>query len=204
MGECETEVMSQGPESQRTYRKVPFEWTVDQVLSDRKDPTGIAWISSEIDDRFVDVVARSLAASLDTSDIASVRSMGSVNAARTLLESAPKWRCSREPDWWQLICFGGEPAGFVLPVTYDVMVQSGQPEGTIFHTGVAPEFRGRGLGRLLLRQAVRTLMNGDVRRIFCDTDATNAPMIHLFESEGWGRLPTREVPLPVGFEPRDL
>jgi hypothetical protein len=47
-------------------------------------------------------------------------------------------------------------------------------------------------------------MNGGVRRIFCDTDETNAPMIHLFESEGWGRLPTREVPLPLGFDPGDM
>jgi ribosomal protein S18 acetylase RimI-like enzyme len=195
--------MSSGPESPSTYRKVPFEWTTEHVLATRDDPSGISWITSEHDDRFVDVVAQSLAASLDTSDIASVRSMGSVNAARTLLESAPKWKCSRGADWWQLICIGGEPAGFVLPVTFDDIDLRAQSEGTIFHTGVTPAFRGRGLGRLLLRQAVRTLMGNGVGRIFCDTDASNAPMIHLFESEGWRRLPIREVPLPVGFEPRD-
>ena len=164
---------------------------------------GISWITSDIDERFVDVVAKSLTASLDTSDKAAVRSMGSTIAARTLLESAPKWKVSREAEWWRLLCYQGEPVGFVLPVTFDLMVRAGLPEGTIFHMGVIPDLRGRGFGRLLLREAVRILMDSGIQRIFCDTDETNAPMIHLFESEGWGRLPFREVPLPLGFTPGD-
>jgi ribosomal protein S18 acetylase RimI-like enzyme len=185
------------------YRKVPFEWTAGQAIVDGEPMEGISWITSDADERFVNVVAKSLAASLDTSDKVAVRAMGSTIAARTLLESAPKWQVSREIDWWRLLCYRGEPVGFVLPVTFDVMVRAGLPEGTIFHTGVIPDFRGRGFGRLLLREAVRILMDRGVRRIFCDTDETNAPMIHLFESEGWGRLPIREVPLPLGFTPGD-
>jgi ribosomal protein S18 acetylase RimI-like enzyme len=96
-----------------------------------------------------------------------------------------------------------DPVGFVLPVRYDVTVRAVAPVGTIFHTGVIPDSRGRGFGRLLLREAVSIFMGSGVRRIFCDTDETNAPMIHLFESEGWGRLPIREVPLPTGFTPGD-
>jgi ribosomal protein S18 acetylase RimI-like enzyme len=164
---------------------------------------GISWITSDTDERFVNVVAKSLETSLDASDKAAVRSMGSAIAARTLLQSAPKWQCSREVDWWRLLCYRGEPVGFVLPVTFDVTVRVGLPEGTIFHTGVIPDLRGRGFGRLLLREAVQILMDSGVRRIFCDTDETNAPMIHLFESEGWERLPNREVPLPIGFTPGD-
>jgi ribosomal protein S18 acetylase RimI-like enzyme len=185
------------------YRKVPFEWTIGRAIVDREPIEGISWITSDADKRFVDVVAKSLETSLDTSDKAAVRSMGSAIAARTLLESAPKWQCSREVDWWRLLCYRSEPVGFVLPVTFDVTVRAGMAEGTIFHTGVIPELRGRGFGRLLLREAVQILMDSGVRRIFCDTDETNAPMIHLFESEGWGRLPIREVPLPIGFTPGD-
>jgi ribosomal protein S18 acetylase RimI-like enzyme len=185
------------------YRKVPFEWTTGRAIIERVPMEGISWITSDSDERFVNVVAASLAASLDTSDVAAVRSMGSVTAARTLLESAPKWQCSREVDWWRLLCHRGEPVGFVLPVTFDVLDRVGLPEGTIFHTGVIPAVRGRGFGRLLLREAVQILMDRGVRRIFCDTDETNAPMIHLFETEGWGRLPIREVPVPLGFAPGD-
>jgi ribosomal protein S18 acetylase RimI-like enzyme len=186
-----------------TYRKVPFEWTAEHVIIDRELKAGISWITSDADERFVDVVAKCLAASLDTSDSVAVQSMGSITAARTLLDSAPKWQVSREADWWRLLLYQDVIVGFVLPVTFDVMVRAGVPQGTIFHIGVTPDSRGRGFGRILLREAVRILMGSGVRRIFCDTDETNAPMIHLFESEGWGRLPIREVPLPLGFTPGD-
>jgi ribosomal protein S18 acetylase RimI-like enzyme len=195
--------MSSESGSHPMYRKVPFEWTAGQAIVDSEPMEGISWITSDTDARFVDVVAKSLAASLDTSDLAVVRSLGATTAAQTLLESAPKWQVSRETDWWRLLCYQGDPVGFILPVTFDRTVRAGLPEGTIFHTGVIPGLRGRGFGRLLLREAVRILMDGGVQRIFCDTDETNAPMIHLFESEGWGRLPIREVPMPLGFTPGD-
>ena len=159
-----------------------------------------SWITTSGDDRSVHVVARCLATSRDAADQASVNSMGSSEAARVLLTSAPKWQVSSEPDWWRLLCYRGEPVGFVLPVTYHTKSGVGL-EGTIFHMGVVPDYRGRGFGHLLLREAVRVLMRHDVRRIFCDTDEDNTPMIHLFESEGWKRLAMREVPLPLGFEP---
>jgi ribosomal protein S18 acetylase RimI-like enzyme len=193
--------MSLEPDPLTTYRKVPFEWVTGQMLFERPQIFGSSWIESDADQRFVDVVARSLAVSQDASDKSSVESMGAVIAARTLLDSAPKWKCSRAPDWWRLLCCEDEPVGFVLPVTYDVSPGVGQLEGTIFHTGVIPEYRGRGFGRLLLREAVRILVGSGAQRIFCDTDETNAPMIHLFESEGWRRLAVREVPMPLGFEP---
>jgi ribosomal protein S18 acetylase RimI-like enzyme len=185
------------------YRKVPFEWTAEHALADREPVSGVSWITSDTDERFLDVVARCLATSPDSSDRDAVQSMGSTLAARTLLESAPKWQVSRESDWWRLLCDQDKPIGFVLPVTFDEMVRADTPWGTIFHMGVTPDARGRGFGRLLLRESVRILIGSGSQRIFCDTDETNAPMIHLFESEGWERLPTREVPLPIGFEPGD-
>jgi ribosomal protein S18 acetylase RimI-like enzyme len=191
--------MASTPQPRPTYRKVPFEWIAGQVVLESEN-ADISWITSSDDDRFDDVVAQCLSVSLDTSDQEAVTSVGPSNAARTLLTSSPKWQVSREADWWRLLCYRDEPAGFVLPVMYDARGRAGL-EGTIFHMGVVPEYRGRGFGRLLLREAVRVLMSGDVRRIFCDTDEDNAPMIHLFESEGWKRLPIREVSLPLGFEP---
>jgi ribosomal protein S18 acetylase RimI-like enzyme len=196
--------MSHQRQSRLTYRKVPFEWSADQAVTQSDHFDEISWMTSKNDARFVAVVAQSLAASPDTADKSSVKSMGPTVASRTLLESAPKWKVSRELDWWRLLCFRNEPVGFVLPVRYDEADRAGPPEGTIFHMGVIPEFRGRGFGRLLLREAVRVLMSCGVQRVFCDTDETNAPMIHLFESEGWGRLPIRAVPLPLDFEPGDM
>jgi ribosomal protein S18 acetylase RimI-like enzyme len=83
----------------------------------------------------------------------------------------------------------------VLPVTFDGCARDGLDEATIYHMGVAPRYRGRGLARLLLRKATRTLVDHGVWQIHCDTAAANAPMIHLFESEGWTRLPAEQQPV---------
>jgi L-amino acid N-acyltransferase YncA len=64
-----------------------------------------------------------------------------------------------------------------------------------FTWACCPSFGAEGLGRLLLRRAVSTTSAHGVWRIYCDTATTNDPMISLFESEGWTRLPEREVPL---------
>jgi ribosomal protein S18 acetylase RimI-like enzyme len=131
----------------------------------------LSWVPAEVDQRFGGVVAEAL----DTSE----------QAARHLIDSVPAWGMSREPGWWQLLVLRGEVAGFVLPVIYDNCARDGLDEATIFHMGVLPAHRASGLGRLLLRQATRVLVDHGVWRIYCDTAADNSPMIHLFESEGW-------------------
>src|SRR5664280_239713 len=65
---CETLRMPSEFGPSLMYRKVPFEWTAAQAIVDRKPMEGISWITSDTDERFVDVVAKCLVASLDTSD----------------------------------------------------------------------------------------------------------------------------------------
>jgi ribosomal protein S18 acetylase RimI-like enzyme len=178
-----------------TYWKVPFEWGRSQVLLDEDEPDGVSWLHAEGDERLLGVVAGVLAASPDASDVAAVAAAGALNAARRLLEAPPTWGFSHEVGWWTLLTFRGEAAAFVLPVTYDNCARDGLDEATIFHMGVLPDHRGRRLGRALLRQATRTLLAHGIWRIYCDTAANNAPMIHLFESEGWHRLSPHERPV---------
>jgi ribosomal protein S18 acetylase RimI-like enzyme len=170
------------------YWKVPFEWGRRQALLDGDEPEGVSWLPAEDDERLLGVVAGVLAASSDAADVATVAAAGAVNSARRLLDASPTSGFSREVGWWTLLAIRGEAAAFVLPVTYDNCTRCGLDEATIFHMGVLPEHRGRGLGRALLRQATRTLVTHGVWRISCDTAANNAPMIHLFASEGWHRL----------------
>lgn len=184
-----------------TYKKVPFEWTNANTLSLTADPEGAAWTGVGSLGELIDVVSQVLAASRDYADSLAVAKFGARDAAQRLLQSPGEWRCSYDDDWWKILTLNGEAAGFVLPVAYDELNGS---LGTIFHTGVVPRFRGLGLSRLLLRQTVTTLSSARVRRIFCDTDASNEPMIRSFTSEGWTRLPDREVPVPIGFAPETL
>jgi ribosomal protein S18 acetylase RimI-like enzyme len=191
----QTDRVIQEPGEGATYWKVPFEWTSSQSLSIDAERADISWVSAESDQRFVGVVAQVLAKSTDASDVANVRLMGSLKAAHHLIEAAPDWGFGHNPAWWQLLVFEGDAAGFVLPVIYDNCARDGLDEATIFHMGVLPIHRGKGLGRSLLRQATRTLVDHGIWRIYCDTAANNDPMIHLFESEGWTKLPLHEQPI---------
>ena len=119
--------------------------------------------------------------------------LGPEGAARCVLGLAPGFSYLRER--WEVLSARDRAAGFVLPVIYDGCSREGLDEATIYHMGVAPEDRRAGIGRLLLRRATGLLVRHGVWRIYCDTAADNHPMIHLFESEGWTRLPAHERPL---------
>jgi ribosomal protein S18 acetylase RimI-like enzyme len=187
--------VTDGLAEQSTYWKVPFEWTPGSLRVTETERSEVNWITAEDDPMFLDVVAGALAESVDAYDMSSARQLGAGEYARSLVGAVPRWGLSHERNWWQLLNFRDETAGFVLPVIYDGCAQEGLDEGTIFHLGILPAFRGIGLGRELLHQATKTLNNHGVWRIYCDTALNNEPMIHLFELEGWTRLPPHERPI---------
>jgi GNAT superfamily N-acetyltransferase len=123
------------------------------VLSQVHEPEGVSWLDAEDDEGLVGVVAGALAASPDACDAAAVAVSGAELAAPRLLDAPPARGVSRQAGRWSMLTFHGKAAAFVLPVTYDNCARDGLDEATIFHMGVLPEHRGRGLGRLLLRQA---------------------------------------------------
>jgi ribosomal protein S18 acetylase RimI-like enzyme len=140
----------------------------------------------------LELVGACLAASVDGWDVSAVRQLGATATAALVLADSPGY--SSEPSWWEVLTVDGIAAGFVLPVRFDNAALDGLDEATIFHVGVLPEFRGRGLARHLLRRAMSTLLRQGVWRIYCDTAANNEPMLYLFESEGWTRLEAHERP----------
>jgi GNAT superfamily N-acetyltransferase len=176
-----------------TYWKVPFEWTKSSVPPEADLPGALAWATGTQMPEPVSLVATVLETSCGPEDRYAVGTLGSEQAARRVLALAPGF--SYLPDRWHDLTVNAEAAGFVLPVIYDGCSRDGLDEATIYHMGVAPTHRGAGLGRLLLRRATRTLVSHGVWRIYCDTPATNEPMTHLFEQEGWIRLPAHERPI---------
>jgi len=169
-------------EPSRIYWKVPFEWRGDRPPARALDPPRVGWRQAEDVPDLTDLVGTVLGDSVDASDNAAVAALGQHGAAETILSPADGFSYCAE--WWQVLTYGGAPAGFVLPVTFDCCARDGLDEATIYHMGVAPAYRGRGLARLLLRKATRTLVEHGVWRIYCDTAAANAPMMHVFGTEG--------------------
>jgi ribosomal protein S18 acetylase RimI-like enzyme len=162
------------------------------------DRPGVEWASSPRDEDLQSLIATALSASLDPRDRATVAGQGATATAQAMLADAAAgkaYRCERE--WWSLIRIEGEPAGFVLPVVFTGAERNGVDEGTIYHIGVVPKWRGRGLGGLLLARGANVLLAHGVWQISADTAAENGPMIRIFEHQNWIRQPE----ITVGLHP---
>ena len=175
-----------------TYWKIPYVWTDGTRSAPPSLPAGARWAPATDVPGFLALVADCVAASVDEWDRSAVAHVGALRAAEIVTRELSGY--SHSPDWWQVILVDGQPAGFVLPATFDGCRRDGLDEGTILHVGVRPSLRGRGLGRALLRKATAVLTGHGVWRIYCDTAAGNAAMTRLFESEGWQRLEPHERP----------
>ncbi|UCG29166.1 MAG: GNAT family N-acetyltransferase [candidate division WOR-3 bacterium] len=85
------------------------------------------------------------------------------------------------PEDWQLAYVGDKPVGLTMPQLHDADVEI----GSNFYLGLVPEERRKGLGTLLQRRAVETLIRRGVGLIGGSTDAKNTPMIKILEHLGY-------------------
>lgn len=61
----------------------------------------------------------------------------------------------------------------------------GLDEAELLRIAVAPEARGQGLGRRLLRKSSTVLQQLGVARLLLEVRVSNTPARHLYEAEGW-------------------
>jgi RimJ/RimL family protein N-acetyltransferase len=92
---------------------------------------------------------------------------------------------------WRLAELDGVAVGVVLPQIYPDMPTL----GTLFHIGILPEFRGRGLGRILHAKGLELLAD-EVGTYVGSTHVANAPMIRVFERNGCQRTTTQHMYAP--------
>lgn len=85
---------------------------------------------------------------------------------------------------WHLATVDGMPAGVVL-------VNAFQGRGELVYLGVAPEFRGRGLGRTLLAQGIRDTAAMGLPQMGLAVDVANAPAMKLYERAGFREVRRR-------------
>jgi len=90
------------------------------------------------------------------------------------------------PDGWVLARNEGEPAGLVL-----VNRLAERPACELVYMGVAPRFRGRGLGRWLIAKAVATARGLKCRTLTVAVDGGNAPARRLYEQAGFAAVGRR-------------
>lgn len=87
-----------------------------------------------------------------------------------------------EPGWTTLVLRnGGQPtAAMVLLLE--------QPAACLASLAVHPDYRGRGLGRSLLREAIRRARDVPARWLTLEVDADNFAAIRLYRGEGFTTL----------------
>ncbi len=176
------------------FWKIPFFWqpTMAVPAADERlrfEPVPAAWLRQ--------AMAAILAASANESDQVAVAELGAEHAADELLAVDTdffEWR----PEWWQrAVDATGQPVGVVLPVLLKPQKywREGRWQGSVYYMGVLPGFRGHGYGTALLAQATRTLAAAGCWRVFCDTGATNAPMVAAFRRLGFEEKSPWQRPL---------
>lgn len=110
-----------------------------------------------------------------------------------------------DPALWRMVIVDGQPAGCLLltahrateasatesnaEVTKDALADGagGNDFGAIeiSYMGLVPEVRGRGLGRLILDEAVRISARRRAPRMVLAVDRENSPAITLYQRHGW-------------------
>jgi ribosomal-protein-alanine N-acetyltransferase len=65
-------------------------------------------------------------------------------------------------------------------------------EAELITIAVDPRWRGKGVGRALLRAGFDDLLMSRARRMFLEVAADNAAAVHLYEAEGFSQVGRRE------------
>ncbi len=91
-------------------------------------------------------------------------------------------RCPEQdiPNSWMIAFERQDPLGMLLPGRLG-------EDGTLLFIGVAPDFRGRDLGRILHRRGLLTLREHGIRRYLGSATDKNKPMLRVFEKNGCER-----------------
>lgn len=87
---------------------------------------------------------------------------------------------SFDPSLWQLAFEGETPIGCSL---VSLIPENGSAE--LVYIGLAPQGRGRGLGRALLLSAIAELQRRRVERFVCAVDKRNTPAVNLYNELGF-------------------
>jgi len=86
------------------------------------------------------------------------------------------------PDLSVAAFANGEPVGFVLVARRTV---DGAELAWNGGTGVSPRYRGKGIAKLLMREAVKTMREGGARKGLLEVVQKNAGAIAVYESAGF-------------------
>jgi ribosomal protein S18 acetylase RimI-like enzyme len=156
-------------------------------------PPGFGWLtySAETHDRFISAISQTYQHSLDCPALNGLRDMNDVLAGH-------KASGEFDPALWVLLCehVPGAPggAGGDACVAHGVLLLSKMPPGDsleLVYLGLTPAARGRGLGDLLVREAMATVAAQGASRLSLAVDSANGPALRLYYRHGLHRVASK-------------
>jgi ribosomal protein S18 acetylase RimI-like enzyme len=91
-----------------------------------------------------------------------------------------------DPVMWRLLCEDGQPRA-VLLLSRIVMTDAME----LVYLGLTPSVRGRGLGSLLMQEAMHLVIRDNRRRLTLAVDSLNVPALRLYYRHGMQRLSSK-------------
>lgn len=102
--------------------------------------------------------------------------------------------CGRfSPETWWIARVEGSPAGCIL-----VNELPGAPGADVVYMGVVPEFRGRGVGRSMLRHSATQCRKRGCSWLSLAVDSRNEPALRLYLGEGFAQTDRRMALAALG------
>jgi ribosomal protein S18 acetylase RimI-like enzyme len=122
---------------------------------------------------------------LDCPEVTGVREIGEV------LEGHRAQGREGADHWW-LVLDRNDPVGVLLATESDDWTS-----WDVAYVGVVPEARRHGVGREIVRHALRKAREAGADRVTLSVDSRNAPALRLYQSLGFERYDRREVYLAI-------
>ncbi len=147
----------------------------DQEAESRSECRGAAWVEYRADrhGQFAAVIAATFEDSLDCPGLNGLRSIEEVIAGH---QAVGKF----DPQRWLLLSIDGEAAGCILFGENPL-----RPVLELTYMGLTPRWRGRGLGRYLLRHGLALAYRPGVESVTVAVDSANTPAIRLYDTAGF-------------------
>lgn len=92
------------------------------------------------------------------------------------------------PELWQFACIGEQIVGCLLLSEYPE-----QKQGEVVYLGLCSEYRGRGWGQRLVRQALQVGRARRWEQLFLAVDEANQPARRMYSAAGFSDLVHRQV-----------
>lgn len=167
----------------RLTRLLYLDRRYDRRHAPQSEPTEAQWVTfgDKTYDAFAETLAATYEQSLDCPELTGLRPMNDIIASHQATGHF-------DPALWEIVRVEGGNAGCLL---LSELTQAGLFE--VVYTGVVPAYRGRGVGKLLMRRALWHCGRRRARQLMVVVDERNRPARKLYAGFGLAQSAAREA-----------